>query len=104
VGVCGFAVLYEMGKFFSTVTLTVLILMHICIVSAVESDDEADDGRDSLKVEIVDKPASCETSSQRGNVLKVHYTGYLMDGQKFDSRLVSGRYLNHQYIVTKAIV
>ena len=70
-------------------TLIVVILMYICVALAAESEQhENNDGQDSLKVEIVDKPSSCVTSSQRGNVLKVHYTGYLMDGEKFDSRLV----------------
>ena len=80
---------YNMIKFISRVILTILVLIPICIVSAAEPGDEVDGEQDTLKVEIVDKPASCKTSSQRGHVLKVHYTGYLVDGQKFDSRLVS---------------
>jgi len=71
-----------MIKLFSSTTLTVVILVHVCTVMTSEPDDE----QDSVKVEILDKPTSCATSSQRGNVLKVHYTGYLIDGQKFDSR------------------
>lgn len=66
-------------------TLIVLILMQICVLMAAESEHETDNDQNSLKVEIVDKPPSCATSSQRGNVLKVHYTGYLLDGEKFDS-------------------
>jgi len=69
--------------------ILVLTLMHICIVLAAQLEQEADDEYGSLKVEITNKPPSCETSSQRGNLLKVHYTGYLLDGQKFDSRLVT---------------
>jgi FKBP-type peptidyl-prolyl cis-trans isomerase len=41
---------------------------------------------DELQVEIVERPSECDVTSQKGNVLKMHYTGYLMDGQKFDSR------------------
>jgi len=70
-------------------------LLHICIVLATQSEHEAEDEFSSLKVEIIDKPSSCATSSQRGNLLKVHYTGYLLDGQKFDSRLVTSRCLKH---------
>lgn len=42
---------------------------------------------DQLQVEIVSKPENCEQSltSQKGNVLKMHYTGWLLDGTKFDS-------------------
>jgi len=77
-----------MDKF---VMIHVITLICICIVLATEIEHEADSG--SLKVEIMYKPPSCETSSQRGNLLKVHYTGYLLDGQKFDSRLVASRCL-----------
>jgi len=80
-------------KFVVRMTLIVLILIQICIVFAADSEPETDNDQGSLKVEIVDKPPSCATSSQRGNVLKVHYTGYLLDGETFDSRLVSRQYL-----------
>jgi len=79
---------YKMNKFISTVTLLVVILIHICVVLSADYEHEVDDEQESLKVEIINKPRSCETSSQRGNILKVHYTGYLADGDKFDSRLV----------------
>jgi len=74
--------LREMIKFIISMTV-LLALLHICIVLASQSEDEADDENDGLKVEIIHKPSSCETSSQRGNVLKMHYTGYLLDGQDF---------------------
>ena len=78
-----------MNNFVSSLTLVVVILVRsrTCIVLAAESEQQAPDNEEnSVKVEIVEKPSSCETSSQRGNVLKVHYTGYLLDGDKFDSR------------------
>ena len=81
-----------MMKFIVIVTLTVVTLMHICIVLPTESEHETDNDQDSMKVEILDRPPSCATSSQRGNILKVHYTGYLLDGEKFDSRLVRRQY------------
>jgi len=84
-----------MIKLVVNMTFIVVILMHMCIVLAAESEQsETDNGQISLKVEIVDKPSTCATTSQRGNVLKVHYTGYLLDGEKFDSRLVRGQYGN----------
>jgi len=79
-------------KFVIIMTL-LLVLMQTCIVLASELEDGADDESDGLKVEIIHKPESCETSSQRGNVLKMHYTGYLLDGQIFDSRFVTSRYI-----------
>ena len=78
----------KMTKLVGNVTLIASLIMHLCIVLSAQFEDEAVDEQNSLKVEIVDKPAYCETSSQRGNLLKVHYTGYLLDGQKFDSRSV----------------
>jgi FK506-binding protein 14 len=43
-----------------------------------------------LKVEIVEKPTNCEASSQKGNLLRMHYTGFLSDGRKFDSSVDRG--------------
>ena len=74
-------------------TSVAVILMHIGTVLSAESENETDNDEDSLKVEVIDKPLSCETSSQRGNVLKLHYIGYFLDGEKFDSRLGSGQHL-----------
>jgi hypothetical protein len=39
-----------------------------------------------LGIEIVEKPSNCERTSQNGNMLKVHYTGYFSNGTQFDTR------------------
>ncbi len=39
-----------------------------------------------LGVEIIHKPDPCPRTSQKGDSLKMHYTGTLLDGTKFDSR------------------
>jgi len=82
-----------MNKCVIILTSVAVILMHIGTVLSAESENETDDDEDSLKVEVIDKPLSCETSSQRGNVLKLHYIGYFLDGEKFDSRLGSSQHL-----------
>ena len=69
------------------------VITLICIYIVLATQTEHEDDGESLKVEIIDKPPSCATSSQRGNLLKVHYTGYLLGGQTFDSRLVASRCL-----------
>ena len=55
---------------------SIVILLH-CSYSQEQAE---------LHVEIVDKPSECPFTSQRGNLLTLHYTGYLQGGQKFDSR------------------
>lgn len=45
---------------------------------------------DELKVDIVYHPGEdkCDRVAKNGDQLKMHYTGKLLDGKKFDSRLV----------------
>jgi FKBP-type peptidyl-prolyl cis-trans isomerase len=39
-----------------------------------------------LKVEAVSVPEGCTTKSKHGDMLTMHYTGTLDNGNKFDSR------------------
>jgi hypothetical protein len=61
--------------------ITYVLFVAYLLRNAATQEDSAE-----LIVEIVDKPAECDVTSQKGNLLKMHYTGYLTDGQKFDSR------------------
>lgn len=69
----------------SQLLLDVVLFGVVALAFFVDSHED-----DQLQVEIVSKPENCEQSltSQKGNVLKMHYTGWLLDGTKFDSRLI----------------
>lgn len=54
------------------------------LVTAVEVVESQDD--DGLVIDVVEKPSTCDRVSQNGNLLKVHYTGYLANGTEFDTR------------------
>lgn len=63
------------------VVQNLLLALTACLALAEEG------GEGELNVEILSKPDNCEKTSQKGDQLKMHYTGTLAsDGSKFDSR------------------
>lgn len=54
-------------------------------VEVVESQEEPTHD-DELVIDVVEMPSTCDRVSQNGNLLKVHYTGYLASGTEFDTR------------------
>lgn len=68
--------------------LTVVLVGFVALALFVDGQDDGQ--TQELQVEIVSKPDNCDeaVTSQRGNILKMHYTGWLLDGTKFDSRLI----------------
>lgn len=64
--------------------LVKILLIHLVLASVsflVLAEDE-------LKIDVVTKPDSCDRKTKRGDMLKMHYKGTLMDGTVFDSRWV----------------
>ena len=56
--------------------------------SSSSSAAETAHSDDGLVVEVVEKPSQCTRTTQQGNRLSVHYTGYLANGTVFDNRLI----------------
>ncbi|KAF7655852.1 hypothetical protein LDENG_00049410 [Lucifuga dentata] len=60
-------------------TLLLFIYLHLglCPVSA-------DDLNEEVKIEVLDKPEECEQKTKRGDLINVHYDGFLAkDGSQF---------------------
>lgn len=54
-------------------------LVLVTVSYLVVADEE-------LKIDVITKPDSCDKKTKRGDLLKMHYKGTLLDGSEFDSR------------------
>lgn len=73
-----------------------LSLFIISLTMAFINGADETSQENQLKVEIVEKVDDCDVTSQKGNVLKVHYTGRLTDGTQFDSSRDHGNPISFQ--------
>lgn len=60
-----------------------LLLINILLIT-IGYLVNADEGE--LKIDYISKPDSCDRKTKRGDMLKMHYKGTLLDGTEFDSR------------------
>ena len=57
-------------------------------VTAGRKGDEEGEELEKEKMEVVSVPENCVQKSKKGDVIVVHYTGTLLDGTQFDTRLI----------------
>ncbi|KAG5274950.1 hypothetical protein AALO_G00141950 [Alosa alosa] len=64
-----------------------LVLLAALIFVAAQEEEVFQNVVEELTVEIVEKPETCDITSEMGDTLQIHYTGRLMDGKVIDSSL-----------------
>jgi len=83
---------------FGVSVLVVSVFVSAVLSAASTSEKPTAGGATEDKVEIVvlSKPETCDRESKEGDALKVHYTGTLDDGTKFDSSHDRGQPITFQ--------
>lgn len=64
----------------------IILLVAFGFVAAQE-EEEFQNVVEELTVETVEKPETCDITSEMGDTLQIHYTGRLLDGKVIDSSL-----------------
>ena len=71
-----------MSKFIFLLCSFIFLQMWLFLVVAAEDDLSSE-----VKIEVVFKPMECNQKSKKGNLMNVHYDGYLAkDGTQFYCR------------------
>ncbi|KAI0066122.1 hypothetical protein BV25DRAFT_1821008 [Artomyces pyxidatus] len=72
--------------------MQILSWLSVFAFSLLVSANEANEAPTVLKIETTHLPDSCTTKAQKGDAIKVHYTGKLFsNGNKFDSSVDRGQ-------------
>ncbi|XP_062386490.1 peptidyl-prolyl cis-trans isomerase FKBP11-like [Sardina pilchardus] len=64
-----------------------LLLLAAFVFVAAQEEEVFQNVVEELTVETVEKPETCDITSEMGDTLQIHYTGRLMDGKVIDSSL-----------------
>eukprot|EP01119_Soliformovum_irregulare_P005635 TRINITY_DN17394_c0_g1_i1.p1 TRINITY_DN17394_c0_g1~~TRINITY_DN17394_c0_g1_i1.p1 ORF type:complete len:141 (+),score=36.58 TRINITY_DN17394_c0_g1_i1:29-451(+) len=70
-----------------------LIIFSVLIAAVVSQDETAASEpvkKPQLRIGVTHRPETCDRKTKAGDTLKIHYTGTLQDGTKFDSSLDRG--------------
>ncbi|KAK0530503.1 Peptidyl-prolyl cis-trans isomerase fpr2 [Tilletia horrida] len=66
-----------------------LALACVALLAASPAADAKEPPKE-LRIGVKHKPAECAIKSQKGDLMRMHYTGKLWEGEKFDSSLDRG--------------